>query len=156
MRTCLAFFTVLSLLTPAFAREPRHDWQTAIAHLHPGDRLLISLAAGPVNGVFQSADSANLTTDSATLKREDVLTIKRVGGGSASSRGKHIAIGAIIGGGAGAGIGAGVSGCKQGSLCFVSRGEASGIFAAVGVIAGAIVGALIPTKPKQELLYSAK
>ena len=46
------------------------------------------------------------------------------------------------------------SGCKQGDLCFASRGEVSGIFTAAGLAAGALVGALIPTHSKPEVVYS--
>ncbi len=157
MRLFTTLVTLCALMNLSAFAQDRHDWQQATARLHAGDNLHISLKTGPVEAAFVSATPQELSVAGNAFKKEDILKIERVQtkGGGASSRTKHIAIGAAIGGGAGAGIGAAAGSCKPSALCFASRGEISGIFGAVGVAVGALVGALLPAhQGKHETIYS--
>ncbi len=137
-------------LATAAAGQDRHDWQS-LAGLHAGDRVRVVLKTGPVIGEFQTWTPQGVTVGTVTAKREDVIRVERYRHGG--SRGKHAAIGALIGFGGGFAIGAAVEGCQSPGC--VGRGEGGAVAGGVGAVIGAIVGALLPAHSK-ELIYSAK
>jgi hypothetical protein len=142
-------------LGTAAAGQDGHDWQS-LAQLQAGDRIRLSLKTGPVDGAFQNWTSQEVTAGTVTAKKEDVLKIERYrrGGGG---RGKHAAIGALIGFGGGFAIGAAVGGCKT-NQCFAnifSRGQVGALVGGVGLVIGAGIGALLPPH-KKDLIYSAR
>ncbi|HLN03490.1 MAG TPA: hypothetical protein VK335_29640 [Bryobacteraceae bacterium] len=145
---------LMSALGTAASGQDRRDWQS-LAQLKAGDKIRLSLKTGPVEGAFQNWTPQQLTAGTVTAKKEDVLKIERFreGGGG---RGKHAAIGALIGFGGGFAIGAGITGCHQGEFgpC-VSRGVGGAAAGGVGAVIGAGIGALLPRHNK-ELIYSAK
>jgi hypothetical protein len=142
-------FAVLLLTACACAAQ---DWQ-ALAQLHAGDKVRLTLKTQTVSGAFASFTTDQVIVGGTTAKRDDVLKVERYR--HALSRGATAVIGAAIGGGAGAGIGAGVGGCKSGSIgpC-ISRGDAAGIVGGAGAVLGAIIGVLIPHR-RTDVIYKA-
>jgi len=153
LRSFLMVALICALGTAASGQD-RRDWQS-LAQLKAGDKIRLSLKTGPVEGAFQNWTPQQLTAGTVTAKKEDVLKIERFreGGGG---RGKHAAIGALIGFGGGFAIGAGITGCHQGEFgpC-VSRGVGGAAAGGVGAVIGAGIGALLPRHNK-ELIYSVK
>ena len=151
MRLIFVLSVSLALATAAGAQD-RHNWDS-LAQLKTGDQVRISLTTGaPVTGAFQSFTPENVTVAGVTTKKEDVRKVERYGQGG-GSRGKHAAIGALIGFGGGFAIGAAAGGCNKNQIgpC-ISRGEFGGIVGAIGAVAGALVGALLPHHNK-EVIY---
>jgi hypothetical protein len=145
LRSFLMVALICALGTAAEWRD-RRDWQS-LAQLQAGDKVRLSLKTGSVEGAFQNWTPEQVTAGTVTAKREDVLNIERYrqsGGG----RGKHAAIGALIGFGGGFAIGAAVDPtCHTGQfVCIqVSRGVAGAVGGGVGALIGAGIGALLPT-----------
>jgi hypothetical protein len=152
VRLVLMFLLMCAFGTAAHAQD-RRDWQS-LSKLHAGDTVRLSLKSGPVVGAFQSWTPQQVTAGAVTARREDVLRIERYHHGS--GRGKHAAIGALIGFGGGFAIGAAAGGCHQGQFgpC-VSRKLAGAAAGGVGAAIGAGIGALLPRQTK-ELIYSMK
>ncbi len=96
MRSFLTL-ALLCALGGAEARD-RHDWQS-LALLKAGDRISVSLKSGPVEGAFESWTADELSAGAASAKKADVLKVQRYRQGG-MGRGKHAAIGALIGFGA--------------------------------------------------------
>jgi hypothetical protein len=146
-------FALLCMLAAAVQAQDRRDWQS-LAKLEAGDNIRLSLKGGLVEGAFQNWTPEQVTAGTTTAKREDVLKIERHRSGG--TRGKHAAIGALIGFGAGFAIGAGTGGCnhEQFGPC-ISRGEGGAVVGAVGAMIGAGVGALLPRR-NWELVYSTR
>ena len=134
--------------------QDRRDWQS-LAQLQTGDRIRLSLKTGPVEGAFQNWTPQQVTAGTVTATKEDVLKIERYRQGG-MGRGKHAAIGALIGFGGGFAIGAAVGGCNKNQFgpCF-TRGQLGAVGGGVGLVIGAGIGALLPRHTK-ELIYSAK
>ena len=148
----LAFLCAIGI---AIEAQDRHDWQS-LAQLQPGDKIRLSLKTGPVTGVFQTWTPEQVTAGTVTARKEDVLKVERYGHGG-SGRGRHVAIGALIGFGGGFAIGAGITGgCQQGQFApCISRGLGGAVAGAAGAVVGAGIGALLPAHGK-ELIYSVK
>jgi hypothetical protein len=145
-------FILLYALTTAQGQD-RHDWQS-LARLNSGDQVRMVLKTGPVSGTFQSWTGEALTVGTVTARREDVLKIERYR--HSGSRGKHAAIGALIGFGGGFAIGAGVTGDCKGSIGPCIPRHTGGLLAGgAGAVIGAVVGACLPAHRK-ELIYSAR
>jgi hypothetical protein len=140
-------------LALAACGQELHDWQTA-ARLQAGDRVRLSLKTGHVDGEFHSWTVQDLTVGTVTAKREDVRKIERYRHGG--SRGKHVAIGALIGFGGGFAIGASVTGGCTGDIgpC-ISRPLGGAVAGGAGAVVGVLIGAILPVQTK-ELIYSAK
>lgn len=157
----LSKLMLLCALVVVAQGQGRHDWQS-LARLQSGDRVRLLLKTGAVNGTLQKWTGEELTVGTVTARREDVLKVERYRHGG--SRGKHAAIGALIGFGGGLAIGASVTGgCTGGSigpclapawpLLYTSMwGSVAG---GAGAVIGALVGAILPAQRK-ELIYSAK
>ncbi len=145
----------LCAIGTAIEAQDRHDWQS-LAQLQVGDKISLSLKTGPVTGAFQTWTPDQVTIGTVTARKDDVLKVERYGHGG-SGRGKHAAIGALIGFGGGFAIGAGIAGgCHQGQFgpC-ISRGLGGAVAGAAGAVVGAGIGALLPAHGK-ELIYSVK
>jgi hypothetical protein len=150
----LLIVALMCVLGTAAEGQDRRDWQS-LAQLQAGDKIRLSLKTGPVDGAFQNWTPQQMTAGTVTAKREDVLRIERYHQGGA--RGKHAAIGALIGFGGGFAIAEAVDpACHSGQfLCFhVSRGVMGAAGGGVGAAIGAGIGALLPRHNK-ELIYSA-
>jgi hypothetical protein len=162
MRPFLTFLTLWTFVSgPAFAQD-RHNWQEDMRRLHPGDRIRISSQTEPVDASFIAASETDLTTDSGTTKKEDVLKIERLIVKKGGSRSRHALIGTLIGTGGGAAIGAGVGHCDTSkgfftnSGCFYPPGLVIAVVAGAGAVTGAVIGATISAGGfKRETIYSA-
>jgi len=154
MKRSFLILAFLYAVGTAIEAQDRHDWQS-LAQLQAGDKIRLSLKSGPVTGVFQTWTPEQVTAGTVTAQKEDVLKIERYGHGS-SGRGKHAAIGALIGFGGGFAIGAGIAGCQKNEFgpC-LSRGLGGAVVGGVGAVVGAGIGALLPAHRK-ELIYSVK
>jgi len=155
--TALRSFLMVALmcaLGTVVEGQDRRDWQS-LAQLQTGDRIRLSLKTGPVEGAFQNWTPQQVTAGTVTATKEDVLKIERYRQGG-MGRGKHAAIGALIGFGGGFAIGAAVGGCNKNQFgpCF-TRGQLGAVGGGVGLVIGAGIGALLPRHTK-ELIYSAK
>jgi len=139
-------------LAGAAQGQDRHDWQS-LTRLQSGDRVRMLLKTGAVSGTFQNRTGEELTVGTVTARREDVLKVERYRHGG--SRGRHIALGALIGFGGGFAIGASVTGCTGGLGACVTRPEGGAVAGGAGAIVGAVIGAILPTHTK-ELIYSVK
>lgn len=148
MRSYLSFILLCALTAQG---RDRHDWQS-LARLHSGDRVRVSLKTGPVEGEFQNWTPHEVTVGTVTARTEDVLKIERYQHGR--SRGKHVAIGALIGFGGGFAIGASINLCVGLGPC-VPRPQGGAVVGGAGAVIGAIVGAILPVHSK-ELIYSAR
>jgi hypothetical protein len=153
MRPLVAIVVLCALGTAAEGKD-RHDWQS-VAQLQAGDNIRLSLKTGAVDGAFQSWTAEQVTAGTVTARREDVLKIERYRKGG-WGRGKHAALGAVIGFGGGFAIGAAAGGCHPGEFfCFGSRGTWGATVGGVGMLIGAGIGAALPVHHK-DLIYSAK
>jgi hypothetical protein len=146
-------FLLLCALALAAQGQDRHDWQS-LAKLQPGDSVRLSLKGALVEGAFQNWTPEQVTAGTTTAKREDVLKVERHHSGG--TRGRHAAIGALIGFGAGFALGAGTGGCNHNQFgpC-ITRGEGGAIVGGVGAILGAGIGVLLP-RHNWELVYSTR
>ena len=152
LRSLLTLVLLCALGTAAEGQD-RRDWQS-VAQLQAGDRIRLSLKTGAVEGAFQNWTPQQVTAGTMTARREDVLKIERYRKGG-WGRGKHAALGAVVGFGGGFAIGEAAGGCHQGELCFVGRGTVGAVFGGVGMLIGAGIGAMVPPH-KKDLIYSAK
>jgi hypothetical protein len=144
---------LLSALVAVAQGQDRHDWQS-LARLQSGDQVRMLLKTGAVNGALQNWTADGLTVGTVAARRDDVLKIERYRHGG--SRGKHAAIGALIGFGGGFAIGAGVTGDCKGSIGPCIPRHTGGLLAGgAGAVIGAVVGACLPAHRK-ELIYSAR
>ena len=155
--TALRSFLMVALmcaLGTVVEGQDRRDWQS-LAQLQTGDRIRLSLKTGPVEGAFQNWTPQQVTAGTVTATKEDVLKIERYRQGG-MGRGKHAAIGALIGFGGGFAIGAAVGGCNKAQIgpC-LTRGQFGAVGGGVGLVIGVGIGALLPRHTK-ELIYSAK
>jgi hypothetical protein len=132
------------------------DWES-LTRLQAGDTIHLSLKAGPVKkGPFQSWTQQEIIGATVTTRRDDVLKIERYRQ-SGWGRGKTAFVGALIGLGAGFAVGAAVAGCNNGSFgpC-ITRFGGGVIVGVAGTAVGAGIGALLPRRHTNELIYSAK
>jgi hypothetical protein len=156
MRFNSVILALLCALGAAAEAQDRRDWQ-ALAQLHAGDAIRLSLKTGPVNSVFQSFTPQDVTAGTVNAKREDVLKIERYRQGG-WGRGKKAAVGALVGFGGGFAIGAAADPtCRPNQwICYsLPRGVAGAVIGIAGAAVGAGVGALLPRHNK-DLIYSAK
>jgi len=156
--TALRSFLMVALmcaLGTVVEGQDRRDWQS-LAQLQTGDRIRLSLKTGPVEGAFQNWTPQQVTAGTVTATKEDVLKIERYRQGG-MGRGKHAAIGALIGFGGGFAIAEAVDPACHSSqlLCFhVSRGVMGAAGGGVGAAISAGIGALIPRH--NDVIYSVK
>ena len=151
----LSKLTLLCAFVAVTQGQDRHDWQS-LARLNNGDRVRMVLKTGPVIGTFQNRTGEELTVGTITARREDVLKIERYRHGG--SRGKHVAIAALIGFGGGFAIGAAVTGgCTVGHTIgpCITRPMGGALAGGAGAVIGALVGAILPAHPR-ELIYSVR
>jgi len=135
LRSSLTLVLLCALGTAADGQD-RRDWQS-LAQLQAGDRIRLSLKTGPVEVAFWNWTPQEVTAGTMTAPREDVLKIERYrksGGG----RGKHAALGALVGFGGGFAIGAAAGGCHPNEfLCFGGRATWGAALGGVGALIGA-------------------
>ncbi|MGE3275087.1 MAG: hypothetical protein AB7O67_08230 [Vicinamibacterales bacterium] len=155
MRSVLqTVFAACLVAVPATATAPQDtpntSWTRLAAQAQVGQKLVITIA-GPVDveGRLLSIDTGSIVLEQADTRRsiaaDNVLRVRRAG-----VRRRHVIIGALIGWATGA-VGAAL--IDRRSSHPSSTGEAAGLGGLfIGLPAGAIVGALMPTGPP---LYEA-
>ncbi len=95
MRSFLIAVLLAAGATAAVAQD-RHSWES-LAQLKPGDKVCLSLTTRePVNGEFQSWTQEQVTVETVSAKKEEVLKVERYRQGG-WSRGKTAVAGAAIG-----------------------------------------------------------
>jgi hypothetical protein len=150
-RTTLNIFVVLCVSLSAGMAQSRSDWQS-LAQLKSNDKIQVSQKSGkPVAGLFQSWTPDGVTLDGATIRKDDITRVERFR--HSWGRGKKAAVGAAIGFGGGFALGAATGGCDKNSFLCFGRGVAGAVVGVAGMVAGAAIGALLPTHGK-ELIYA--
>jgi hypothetical protein len=152
-RTSQTLGLLLCLLgLPAMARAQTHktSWEN-LSTLHAGQKIQVAgMKSKTVSGMFESFSNAAISLQTQageqTIQRVDVRSVKLM---ENHHRLRNALIGGAVGAGAGAGIGAATyKTCSpSSSFCLqpVGRGAQTGVGAAVGLAAGAAVGALWPS-----------
>lgn len=145
---------LLTIPPVASAQDAAQGWLSVQA-LAPGTALIVEtkngdILKGKLNGA--PATTLSLTVEGNTLDLGQ-STIRRIYRAKGWSRTKTALLGAGIGGAAGVGIGIGVAAADDNSI---GANFAPLSFGFVGVVAGAVVGAVSGGKRKGRLLYEAK
>jgi hypothetical protein len=159
MRSTIIALCVLGMPCISSAQLGVSSW-ASINTLQSGQKIqVVQMNSKKVSGTFLNVSDAGITLQEKagekTIERPDVRIVRLM---KNKHRLRNTFIGAGIGAGAGAGIGAAsYRPCTvpQGSfpstcLFSLTRGQQAAIFAAPGVVIGAAVGALWPTK---EIIY---
>ena len=157
MRNILLLICVLGIHFAALAQKNQPSW-AMLCGLLPGQKIRVIDSSrknydGTFLGVSETAISLRLTTGEQSIQRQDVRIVRLMVN---KRRARNTLIGAAVGGGIGAGAGAIVGtathkGCSPETFCldFIGTGGSAGIGAVTGfltgVIAGGIIGALVPS-----------
>lgn len=145
-----------SVVSAQSASAPSDDWSTALNTVANGSKLVVKLKTGKsvdgnLSGVSDTALSLSVKSKPVDLKREDVQSVYRIAGHSAT---KATLIGLGVGAGAGAGIGAAASSGNDNFGKFDQAATAG--LTVVGAVAGALTGYLIGRhSSKRVLVYEA-
>ena len=149
------FFWMLPLLavvlsTPLLTAQ-NSTWSN-LRQLQAGQPVRVALkGARTYVGKFENADDHSFTLRSEGMSRTlSRSAIQQVAARNSGHRGRHVAIGAVIGAGAGLGLGAGI-----GSSSFVSRSKAIAVTTPGLAILGAAIGAALPGA-KWKIVYFAQ
>jgi hypothetical protein len=133
-----------------------------LSALHSGQKIqVVKMNSKKSTGTFLNVTDAAITLEEKsgeqTIQMQDVRIVKLM-------KNKHRLRNTLIGAGVGAGVGAGIgaatySPCKPPpssvfSSCFfdITRGNQAAIFGVVGLVGGAVTGALWPSHP---IIYRA-
>lgn len=122
--------------------------------LQAGQKIqVVETSSKKDSGTFLSVSDMAITlqigASAQTIQRQEVRSVKLM---EHAHRLRNTLIGAAAGAGAGAGIGAGITGRPGNILTDVSRAKGAGVGAVLGVIGGAIIGALWPS---HKIIYRA-
>ena len=151
----LKFALAISTLFGTLMQAQNPDWKV-LSQLKTGERVKVSRKqSASITGSFQAWTPEQLTIDSATTSRSDVVKVERYKKGW--GRGRKALLGAGIGAGAGFGIGAALGeDCSKAGFgpCF-GRGISGAAVSGVGAIIGAIIGAVLPHHGT-EVIYAAR
>jgi len=141
MRNTLLLGCVVGICCASVAQNSQSSW-TNLSGLHAGQKIqIVEMNSKKHTGIFESvSDSAISVKDTSTemsLRRQDVRSVKLLGGG-------HRLRNTLIGLGVGAGAGAGISAAAWESHGFIGgKGVGAAFGAAIGGFGGIIVGALL-------------
>ena len=155
----LVLCVLLSAAPSGFSKgKSQNDW-TLLKSLKAGDNLRVELNKGnAVNGTFIAWSDTDLSimsgNQSQSLRQSDVERVYRVGHRTPV---KGTLIGAGIGAGAGAAIGAAAGGnsTSSGFGGFLNRSQLAGVFAAIGLVAGAVMGFCVGVPHTRSLIYES-
>jgi hypothetical protein len=141
---------IFILVIPAVcsAQTTKGSWEN-LSGLHSGQKVqIIGTDSKKHSGTFTSFSDTAISFHEATgdqmIQKLNISGVKLM---ENHHRLRNTLIGAGIGAGAGAGIGAAGGSCTVSQLgCFPhSRAIGAGIFGIIGLLGGAVVGALIPS-----------
>jgi hypothetical protein len=141
MRNRLFLLCVLGVSCVSSAQSSQGSW-AKLSRLQPGEQIQVDeVNAKRLYGAFERvSDSAISLKDSAgeqSVPMQDVRIVK-------IAKGNHRLRSTLIGAGVGAGAGAGITAAAWKSGDWF-RGDAIGLGAAIGGVAGAVVGVLLPS-----------
>lgn len=160
IRLTLLIILAASLLLPSVASAqdtsaPTNDW-SALNTVTNGSKLVVKLKGGKsvegkLGGVSDTALSLSVKGKPVDLKREDILSVYRIKGKSAT---KATLIGMGVGAGAGAAVGAAGSSSDDG-FDKLDKAVTAGL-TVIGAGAGALTGYLMGRRgSKRVLVYEA-
>lgn len=157
MRNIFLLICFLGMHFAALAQKNHTSW-AMLSGLLPGQNIRVIDSSskkhtGTLIGVSETAISLQLATGERSIQRSDVRTVQIMAN---KRRARNTLVGGAVGGGIGAGVGAIIGaathkGCASQAFCFdfIGTGGSAGIGAATGflggVIAGGIIGALMPS-----------
>ncbi len=157
MRKLLFLICVLGISWPARAQIKPASWEN-LNTLQADERIeVVEMNSKKVSGRFSSVSDAAISLQEKagqqTIRRQDVHSVKLR---KHQHRLRNTLIGAAIGAGAGAGIG--TAGHHQGSAqnpngTLIKPAQGAEIGAVLGLVGGAVVGALVPS---HKTIYLAK
>ena len=156
MRTLLLGLCILAVSGTASAKADKSAWSN-LSVLLPGQKIeVLQINSKKDSGNFLSATDTAITlqekSGEQTIQKQDVRIVRLM---KNKHRVRNTFIGAGIGGAIGAGIGAATGGpCKVPYSCFfyLTRPQQAAVLAVPGIVIGAAVGALWPTR---EVIYCA-
>jgi hypothetical protein len=152
MRNLLLFVWVLALPCVSSAQSNQSSWEN-LNTLRPGQKIeVVETNLKKDTGTFAAvSDDAIRINESGAEQSIPRGSVMRVTLRQNKHRLRNTLIGAAIGAGAGAVLGAATDHPCSSSQPFcvdvIGRGGAAGIGAALGLIPGAVVGAIIPNHP---------
>jgi hypothetical protein len=145
----LFLICVLAMPCASWAQSNPASWEN-LNTLQAGEKIqVVEINSKKVSGTFVNVSDAAISLQEKAsqemVQRQDVRSVKLR---KHQHRLRNTLIGAAIGAGAGAGIG--TVGHRQGSLqnpngTIISPGQGAAIGAVLGLVGGAVVGALIPS-----------
>lgn len=147
MRKIFLLLFVLGLSCAAFAQTDRASWAN-LSGLRPGQKIqVVGMTSKKLSGNFVSISDTAITyremTGEQSIPKQDVLSVRLM---ENKHRLRNALIGAAVGAGAGAGIGAASTDRPGSILTDVSRAKGAGVGAVFGLIGGATLGALLPSR----------
>jgi hypothetical protein len=149
MRNILLLVCVFGMSSASQAQSDKAPW-TNLSTLQTGQKIqIVDGSSKKHSGTFLNAsDTAVQYHDNAgdqSIPKQDLRRVKLM---ENRHRLRHTVIGAGVGAGVGAVIGAAANHPCMSNFCVganITRGDTAGIGALVGFLAGAAIGALIPT-----------
>jgi len=145
MRNILLLLCVFGTPYASQAQSDKASW-TNLSTLQTGQKIqIVDMNSKKHSGAFlKFSDAAIRYQDSAgdqSIPKQDVRRVKFM-------ENRHRLRSTLIGAGVGAGVGAVIGAAANrrcSNFCVISEGDTAGIGALVGFLAGAAVGAFIPT-----------
>ena len=153
MRKLGFLLCILGIPSIVSARGNQATWEN-LSTLQPRQQIqVVGMNSKAHSGSFLNVSGTAISLEEKggelTIQRQEVRSVKLM---EHAHRLRNTLIGAAAGAGAGAGIGAAVTGRPGDILTAVSRAKGAGVGAALGVIGGAIIGALWPS---HKIVYRA-
>lgn len=151
MRKFLLLICIIGIPACSWGQKNQASWQNLNA-IDPGQKILVidmnsKKSSGKLLSVTDTAISLQTVTAERMITRQDVRTVKL---GKRANILRNTLIGAGIGAGVGAGVGAATykkcvpNGQFLACLGDFGRGPQTAVGAALGLVGGAIIGALWP------------
>ena len=142
MRRLLVWTCVFVLPCACWAQNGNSStsWKN-LDSLHAGERIRVAdTSYKKHSGAFVSFSDQAITIE----EKHGAETIQRGEVSGVSLAGRHRLRNALVGGAIGAGAGAGIGAAAGSSNKIGGRGAMAALFAAVGFVGGAVVGAILP------------
>jgi hypothetical protein len=149
MQKFLFLFCILGMPCASWAQDSSASWEN-LNSLQAGEKVqVIDMNLKKVSGAFLNISDAAIVLQvkagQQTIQRQDVRSVNLM---KQQHRLRNTLIGAAVGAGAGAGIG--TVGHREGSLqnpngTFIKPGQGAAIGAVLGLVGGAVVGAVFPS-----------
>jgi hypothetical protein len=154
MRKALFVVCILCIPCASWARDKQASWQNLNA-LRAGEKIQVAeMSSKTVTGTLLNVSGAAISVQEKggpqTIQMQDVRSVKL---SKHTNRFRNTLIGAGLGLGIGAGIGAAAYKQPQTCIGYCGRGGDAASGAVIGLVAGAVIGALVPD---HKTLYRVK